>query len=181
VPARSDRRLRRSRRLRLSDYGRDLRGQDLRFIGSCNEINAAYSADGYARVKGLAAISTTYGPGKLNALSGIAGAYAEHVPIFHLTAQPSRAMQRDRAIVHHTLGNAEFDLFYDMTAPAVRARTIVSPENCVVETERLIAAALYHRRPVYMAFPMDVANQVVVGEGARSPGRRATPPRSRAR
>jgi hypothetical protein len=26
--------------------------KNLRFIGSCNEINAAYSADGYARVKG---------------------------------------------------------------------------------------------------------------------------------
>ena len=31
--------------------------KNMRFIGSCNEINAAYSADGYARVKGLAAIS----------------------------------------------------------------------------------------------------------------------------
>jgi indolepyruvate decarboxylase len=108
-------------------------------------------------------------------VSGIAGAYAEHVPIFHLTAQPSRAMQRDRAIVHHTLGNAEFDLFYDMTTPAVRAHTIVSPENCVAETERLIAAALYHRRPVYMAFPMDVANQPVVGDGRPLAGPQSNP------
>jgi indolepyruvate decarboxylase len=147
----------------------------LRFIGSCNEINAAYSADGYARVKGLAAINTTYGPGELNALSGIAGAYAEHVPIFHLTALPSRAMQRDRAIVHHTLGNGEFDLFYEMTTPAVCARTIVSPENCLAETERLIAAALYHRRPVYMAFPMDVANQPVLGDGRPLAGPQSDP------
>jgi TPP-dependent 2-oxoacid decarboxylase len=28
----------------------------MNFIGSCNELNASYSADGYARVKGLAAI-----------------------------------------------------------------------------------------------------------------------------
>src|SRR6516164_3830601 len=139
--------------------------KNIRFIGSCNEINAAYSADGYARVKGLGAINTTFGPGELNALSGIAGAYAEHVPIFHLTALPSRAMQRDRAIVHYTLGNGEFDLFHRMTAPAVCARTIVTPENCIAETERLIAAALYHRRPVYMTFPMDVPDQPVVGEG----------------
>ena len=110
--------------------------KNMNYIGSCNEINAAYSADGYARIKGLAAVNTTSGPGELNALSGICGAYAEHVPIFHLTAQPSRTLQRDRAIVHHTLGNGEFDLFYDMTAPAVCARTIVTPENCVAETER---------------------------------------------
>src|SRR6516225_4505067 len=139
--------------------------KDMRFIGSCNEVNAAYSADGYARVKGLGAINPTYGPGELNAIGGIAGAFAEHVPIFHLTALPSREVQRDRAFVHHTLGDGRFDLFYEMTAPAVCARTIVTPENCVAETERLIAAALYHRRPVYMAFPMDVANQPVVASG----------------
>jgi indolepyruvate decarboxylase len=139
---------------------------NLRFIGSCNELNAAYAADGYARVKGLAALNTTYGPGELGALSGVAGAYAEHVPIFHLTGQPTRATQRDRAVVHHTLGNGEFDLFYEMTAPAVCARTIITPENCIAETERLIAAALYHRRPVYMALPSDVANQQAVGGGA---------------
>jgi indolepyruvate decarboxylase len=88
------------------------------------------------------------------------------VPIFHLTAQPSRAMMRDRALVHHTLGNGEFDLFYNMAAPAVCARTIVTPENCIAETERLIAAALYHRRPVYMTFPMDVPDQPVLGQGS---------------
>jgi indolepyruvate decarboxylase len=135
----------------------------LRFIGSCNELNAAYAADGYARVKGLAALNTTYGPGELNALGGIAGAYAEHLPIFHLVGQPSLATQRARAVVHHTLGNGEFDLFYQMTAPAVCARTVITPENCIAETERLITAALYHRRPVYMAFPSDVAGQPTTG------------------
>lgn len=137
--------------------------KNLRFIGSCNELNAAYAADGYARIKGMAAINTTYGPGELSALCGIAGSYAENVPIFHITGQPTLATQRSRALVHHTLGNGEFDLFYQMTAPAVCARTIITAENCVSETERLIAATLYHRRPVYMAVPSDVANQRVIG------------------
>lgn len=136
--------------------------KDLRFIGSCNELNAAYAADGYARIRGLAAMSTTYGPGELGALPGIAGAYAEHVPIFHITGQPTRATQLAHAVVHHTLGDGEFGHFYQMAAPAVCARTIITPENCVAETERLIAAALYHRRPVYMAIPGDVANQPVI-------------------
>jgi indolepyruvate decarboxylase len=140
--------------------------KNLRFIGSCNEVNTAYSADGYARVKGMGALNPTYGPGELNAIGGVAGAYAEHVPIFHLTALPSRELQRDRAFVHHTLGDGRFNLFYEMTEPAVCARTIMTPENCVAETERLIAAALYHRRPVYMAFAMDVSNQPVVGSGS---------------
>ena len=137
--------------------------KELRFIGSCNELNAAYAADGYARIKGLAALNTTYGRGELNALGGIAGAYAEHLPVFHLVGQPTLATQQARAVVHHTLGNGEFDLFYQMTAPAVCARTVITPENCIAETERLITAALYHRRPVYMAFPSDVAGQPTTG------------------
>jgi indolepyruvate decarboxylase len=137
--------------------------KQLRFIGSCNELNAAYAADGYARIKGVAAVNTTYGVGELSALNAIAGSYAEHLPVFHLVGMPNLSVQHARAIVHHTLGNGEFDLFYQMTAPAVCARTIITPENCVAETERLVAAALYHRRPVYLAFPSDTANQAPIG------------------
>ena len=32
-----------------------------------------------------------------------------------------------------------------MTDPVVCARAMMSPDNCAAETERLIAAALYHR------------------------------------
>jgi indolepyruvate decarboxylase len=38
--------------------------KNMRWIGSCNELNAAYSADGYARVHGMAALCTTYGVGE---------------------------------------------------------------------------------------------------------------------
>jgi hypothetical protein len=40
-----------------------------------------------------------------------------------------------------------------MAEPVVCAQAIMTPENCVAETERLIAAALYHRRPVYKRLP----------------------------
>jgi indolepyruvate decarboxylase len=45
----------------------------------------------------------------------------------------------------------------------VCARAIMTPHNCIAETERLIAAALYHRRPVYMAFPADYADMPAIG------------------
>jgi indolepyruvate decarboxylase len=45
----------------------------------------------------------------------------------------------------------------------VCARAIMTPENCVAETERLISAAMRERRPVYMGFPSDYANMPVVG------------------
>ena len=65
----------------------------LRWVGSCNELNAAYAADGYARIRGMAAVSTTYGVGELSAICGIAGAYAEHLPIFHLVGMPASTVQ----------------------------------------------------------------------------------------
>ncbi len=133
----------------------------MRWIGCCNELNAAYAADGYARVKGFAAISTTYGVGELSALNGIAGAYAEHLPVFHLVGAPGMGVQAGRAVMHHTLGNGEYNLFQRMTEPVVCAQAVMHPQNVALETERLMAEALYHRRPVYMAFPADHANQAV--------------------
>ncbi len=135
----------------------------INWLGCCNELNAGYAADGYARVRGLAALSTTYGPGELGAISAIAGCYAENLPVFHLTGMPTRAAQHKRQLVHHTLGNGEFDFFARMAGPVVCARAIITPQNAVYETERLIGCALYHRRPVYMAIPADVADQEVLG------------------
>jgi indolepyruvate decarboxylase len=135
----------------------------MRWIGCANELNASYAADGYARIKGMAALCTTYGVGELSAINGIAGAYAEHLPIFHLVGAPRMAVQTSRAAMHHTLGNGEYDLFHRMTQPVVCASAIMTPQNVAYETERLIAEALFHRRPVYMAFPADYANQPVLG------------------
>ena len=119
----------------------------LNWITCCNELNAAYAADGYARTRGVAALCTTYGVGELAAMSGIAGAYAEHLPVFHLVGTPNLATQEGRALVHHTLGNGEFDLFHRMAEPIVCASAALTPQNAAAETERLIAAAFYHRRP----------------------------------
>jgi indolepyruvate decarboxylase len=45
----------------------------------------------------------------------------------------------------------------------------MTPDNAAYETERLIFEALYHRRPVYMAFPADLANMPVLGEASPIP------------
>ncbi len=138
----------------------------LRWIGSCNELNAAYAADGYARIHGLAVLSTTYGVGELSAINGLAGSYTEYLPVFHLVGMPMSGVQAAHRLVHHTLGDGEFDHFCKMADSVVCARAILTPENCVAETERLIAAALHHRRPVYLGFPADYANMPVVGQAA---------------
>lgn len=57
--------------------------------GTCNELNAAYAADGYARLKGIGALVTTYSVGELSAINGIAGAYAESVPVVNIVVSIS--------------------------------------------------------------------------------------------
>jgi indolepyruvate decarboxylase len=138
--------------------------REIRWVGCCNELNAAYAADGYARIKGVAALCTTYGVGELSAINGVAGAYAEHLPVFHLVGAPNISTQAARALMHHTLGNGEYDLFRRMSEPVVCASAVMTPQNAAFETERLIFEALHHRRPVYMAFPADLAGQPVLGE-----------------
>lgn len=147
----------------------------MKWVGCCNELNAAYAADGYARIKGAAAVCTTYGVGELSALNGIAGAYAEHLPVFHLVGTPNMATQTGRATMHHTLGNGEYTQFQRMSDPVVCASAVLTPQNAVYETERLIAAALYHRRPVYMAFPADLAAMPVIGSAEAVPAAASDP------
>ena len=87
------------------------------WIGCCNELNAGYAADGYARIRGIGAVSTTYGVGELSAINAIAGACAEHLPVFHLVGMPGMPVQERRGLVHHTLGDGEFEFFRRMAEP----------------------------------------------------------------
>jgi indolepyruvate decarboxylase len=81
----------------------------LEWIGTCNELNAAYAADGYARIHGVAALLLTYGVGDLSALNGVAGANAEHVPLICISGVPPLHAIQNREILHHTSGTGEFE------------------------------------------------------------------------
>ena len=64
---------------------------ELTWLGACNELNAAYASDGYARIAGRpAALITTYGVGELSAMNGVAGAYAEQAGMIHIVGMTSR-------------------------------------------------------------------------------------------
>ena len=36
----------------------------IQYVGTCNELNAAYAADGNARIRGIGALASTYGVGE---------------------------------------------------------------------------------------------------------------------
>jgi len=134
----------------------------VKWIGCANELNASYAADGYARIRGAAMLATTYGVGELSAMNGVMGAKAERSLVFHVVGMPSYQHQRMHKIAHHTLGDGVFGNFVDLSAGAACCDAVITPENCVVEMERVIAEARRDNRPAYIAVPGDYALSPVV-------------------
>lgn len=130
---------------------------DMEWIGNTNELNASYAADGYARIKGISAMVTTFGVGELSAVNGIAGAYAERVPVIAITGAPTREVERAGKYVHHSLGEGTFDDYRKMYEPITTAQGYITPENAQTEIPRLINAAINEKRPVHIHLPIDVA------------------------
>jgi indolepyruvate decarboxylase len=127
------------------------------WIGNCNELNASYATDGYARINGLGAMTVTYGVGALSAMNGIAGAYSEHVPVILICGSlPLRAIQRGD-LMHHTLADREKGNFYRMFEEVTCAQSRLTPENAAAEIDRLILTAWRRKLPVYMELPSDIS------------------------
>ncbi|ASU83252.1 indolepyruvate decarboxylase [Nocardiopsis gilva YIM 90087] len=127
------------------------------WTGSANELNAAYAADGYARVNGVGALLTTYGVGELSAINGIAGSYAEYLPVLHIVGAPSTSAQAAGALNHHTLGDGDYGHFARAQAEVTVAQAYLTRGNAAAEIDRVIATSLRERRPGYIAIPTDVA------------------------
>src|ERR1700729_2281407 len=133
------------------------RGEAVRWVGCSNELDAAYAADGYARVRGCSMLMTTYAVGELSALNGVMGARAERSCVFHLVGMPTMRNQRVGKIIHHTLGDGVFQNFANISAQAACVSAGMSPDNCAHEMERLIAAARAESRPAYILVASDYA------------------------
>ena len=130
--------------------------EGLDWIGNCNELNAAYAADGYARLNRSAALVTTFGVGELSAINGIAGAYAEQVPVISIVGTPSRAVMQNKRLVHHSLGDGEFSHFTDCAKEVTAAQTILNRDNASSEIDRILRTCWLEKRPVYVGIPSDV-------------------------
>src|SRR5262250_3876235 len=127
------------------------------WIGNCNELNASYATDAYARINGIGALSVTHGVGALSAINGIAGAYSEHVPVILISGSlPLRAIQRGD-LMHHTLADPEKGNFSRMFAEVTAAQTRLTPENAAAEIDRLILTAWRRKLPVYLELPSDIS------------------------
>ena len=106
--------IRRARRLQAGVPRPRRRAPRIRWVGGANELNAGYAADGYGRLRGMAALVTTFGVGELSAANAVAGSYAEHVPVVHIVGATVEGRPGRAPVVHHSLGDGDFEHFLRM-------------------------------------------------------------------
>lgn len=140
--------------LKLLDYIVD---SDLNMVNTCNELNAGYAADGYARVKGAGALVITYGVGCLSALNAVAGSYAEDIPVIVITGGPARKHYEMHTPIHHTLGD------YEKTSKMFEMITIGSGvlkdlDKIPEQIDNFLRKCILNKKPVYIEVPSDVVD-----------------------
>ncbi|GMM53441.1 indolepyruvate decarboxylase 1 [Maudiozyma humilis] len=142
----------------------------MRWAGDTNELNAAYAADGYARIKGMSCVITTFGVGELSALNGIAGAYSEHVGVLHVVGTPSTVSVAKRLLLHHTLGDGDFDVFHRMSANiSYTTSMLTDTATAASEIDRCIRATFISKRPVYLGIPANYYDVQVSADLLKTP------------
>jgi pyruvate decarboxylase len=149
----------------------------LDWVGNCNELNAGYAADGYARVKGIGAVVTAFGVGELSVINAIGGAYAEMAPVIHIVGTPPTSVQNVGACMHHSLGDGNFRVFADMAAKVTVAQAnLTHAESAPSEIDRVLRECLLQSRPVYIELPTDLVSAKVPASLLSTPISIAIPP-----
>jgi len=141
----------------------------LEWTGCANELNAGYAADGYARMRGIGALCTTFGVGELSAINAVAGSYAEHVPVVHIVGSPASGAQAAARIVHHSLGDGVFTHFAEMHEKITCAQAALTAATACDEIDRVLSVVKTRRLPGYLLIPADVAAAPVAPPTASLP------------
>ncbi|GFQ07287.1 pyruvate decarboxylase 1 [Phtheirospermum japonicum] len=125
----------------------------LNLVGCCNELNAGYAADGYARARGVGACVVTFTVGGLSVLNAIAGAYSENLPVICIVGGPNpNEYGTTNRILHHTIGLPDFsqELRCFQTVTCYQA-VVNNLENAHELVDKAIATALKESKPVYIS------------------------------
>ncbi|CAH1436523.1 unnamed protein product [Lactuca virosa] len=124
----------------------------LNLIGCCNELNAGYAADGYARSRGVGACVVTFTVGGLSVINAIAGAYSENLPVICIVGGPNSNDYGTNRIIHHTVGLPDFtqELRCFQTVTCFQA-VVNDLEDAHELIDKAISTALTESRPVYIS------------------------------
>jgi len=128
----------------------------MELVGTCNELNAGYAADAYARLNGIGAVCVTYAVGGFSLLNAIAGAYAERVPVIAICGGPNQSDRERRRLLHHTLG--DYDVQVEVFGHVTEMSSVLDDaDDAPDRIDEAISRALRARRPVFLELPADIA------------------------
>jgi indolepyruvate decarboxylase len=129
-----------------------------------HEPNSAFSADAYARVNGLGVLLVTYGVGALNAMNGVACAYAEMSPLLVVSGAPPAQTSEPVKIYSPGFHNevkglgSQLKAFEPITELCLN---ITDPADAVGTINLAVNTAINKRRPVYLEIPTDLFHAAI--------------------
>ncbi|HEX3344284.1 MAG TPA: thiamine pyrophosphate-binding protein [Polyangiaceae bacterium] len=132
---------------------------DITFVATRHEAMAGFAASGFARATGLPAlVLTTSGPGITNAVTGMAVATLEELPVIFVAGDvASSAVARGALQDGSPAGIDALGMVRSMTRWAT---TLHSPDAAVPTAERAWQLATGERPgPVYIGVPLDVGSR----------------------
>ncbi|HEY4385562.1 MAG TPA: thiamine pyrophosphate-binding protein [Ktedonobacteraceae bacterium] len=126
-----------------------------------HEEGAAFMSEGYARVRrGLGVCCATSGPGATNALTGVASAHSDSIPVLALTAQVSTSVFGMGGVQDSSSGNWNADVVAVYQAVTKLSLMLQSGQQMPHMIRRMIRSALTGRTgAVHLNLPADVVKQ----------------------
>ncbi|HEX4139952.1 MAG TPA: thiamine pyrophosphate-binding protein [Candidatus Methylacidiphilales bacterium] len=132
----------------------------LRYFCNHHEQAGAMAAEGYARVAGaVGVLNVTAGPGGVNALNGVFGAFTDSVPMLILSGQAKRETLFASYDLPHLrqLGDQEVDIIHAAGKMTKYAKLILDPNTIRYELEKALHLATSGRPgPCWLDIPVDV-------------------------
>lgn len=135
------------------------RAEGLTYVCCHHEQALAMAAESYTRLSGrLAALNVTTGPGGINALNGVHGAYTDSIGMIVLSGQVKRETLRANAPVKlRQLGDQEADIVAMVTPITKFAALVSNPKDIRYLLEKALWLAETGRPgPVWLDIPIDV-------------------------
>lgn len=129
-----------------------------------HEQASAMAAEAYFRINNeMAGLCVTSGPGAINALNGVAGAYQDSIPMIVVSGQTKTAlMTRNSGLDLRTLGNQEFDIMSALGKMTKYSETVMRPEDIRYCLEKAFYLALDGRPgPCWIEIPVDIQGAFV--------------------
>ncbi|MBO5566074.1 MAG: thiamine pyrophosphate-binding protein [Succinivibrio sp.] len=136
----------------------------IKTIYNHHEQASAIAAEAYYRINNeMAGVCVTSGPGAINALNGVIGAYQDSIPMIVVSGQTKTSLMTVNSGLNlRTLGNQEFDIMSTLSKATKYSQTVMHPEDISYCLEKAFNLAISGRPgPCWLEIPLDIQSSFV--------------------